>query len=343
MSAFTLGGDLVHYEVLGRGRQVIFVHGWVGSWRYWIPTLQQVQAKYRVYALDLFGFGDSSKNPAKYSLEQQVELLADFLRELGVPKAAFVGHGLGALVVAEFARRYPDRVARVMLVSLPLFDTGDLDHRTPPAPRPAAAPNRSLLGAAGSPLSAPTIPTMSASMRAALLEAARAQAEPSAATTIAARPAGLVLEREATGEYRLQNPLAALLADAETLLGRAFKRSEPEYDKLNLDVIKTDGRAIRESATTFSAGRMVDTLRLLPMPAAVLHGLDDPIIPPPPDAAWNYITTDKEHLLLAAPLPGVRHFPMLEYDLFAQLLVDFLDAPDISRLEIKERWRRRTR
>ncbi|MCK7519753.1 MAG: hypothetical protein MZV64_19525 [Ignavibacteriales bacterium] len=31
---------IVHYEVLGRGRPVIFLHGWVGSWKYWIASMQ---------------------------------------------------------------------------------------------------------------------------------------------------------------------------------------------------------------------------------------------------------------------------------------------------------------
>ena len=329
MSAFTSGGDLVHYEVLGRGRQVILVHGWVGSWRYWIPTLQTLQAKYRVYALDLFGFGDSGKNPARYTLAQQVELLAEFVRELGVPKAAFVGHGLGALAVAEFARRYPDRVARLMLVSAPLLDPGDLDRRTPVQPA-SATPVGALANAASSHAAA-TVMSPNAAMRAALLESvgARPQADSAipASTVTSAAP----------------NPLAALLSDVDGLLGKAFKRSEPEFDKLQIDVIKADARAVHESTRGYDAGRTVDTLRLLSIPTAVVHGLDDPIIPPPQDVVWNYVTADKENLLVPIPLPGVRHFPMLEYDRFSKLLSDFLDAPDISKLEIKERWRRRTR
>ena len=40
MSIVTLESELIHYEVLGRGRPLIFLHGWVGSWRYWIPAMQ---------------------------------------------------------------------------------------------------------------------------------------------------------------------------------------------------------------------------------------------------------------------------------------------------------------
>jgi pimeloyl-ACP methyl ester carboxylesterase len=324
LSAFTSGGDLVHYEVLGRGRQVILVHGWVGSWRYWIPTLQTLQAKYRVYALDLFGFGDSSKNPARYTLAQQVDLLTEFLRELGVPKAAFVGHGLGALVVAEFARRFPDRVARMMLVSAPLLDPGDLERRAAaPAqtPNPAGTmrPPTSPAGMAG------MVSSPSAAQRAALMESVGAGSG-AGATPVEA-----------------QNPLAALLGDAETLLGKAFRRSEPEYDKLAVDVAKTDTRAITVSALGYDAGRMADTLRHVQMPTAVVHGLDDPIVPLPGEAVWQYVAGERDNMMLAIPMPGMRHFPMLEYDRFPKLLSDFLDAPDISKLEIKERWRRRTR
>ena len=93
MSAITIGGELIHYEVLGRGRPVILLHSWVGSWRYWVPTMQNLQLKYRVYALDLHGYGDSSKNPQKYSIDNQVKLVGDFMSAMAIPKAAFVGHG----------------------------------------------------------------------------------------------------------------------------------------------------------------------------------------------------------------------------------------------------------
>src|SRR5690349_1061818 len=125
MSAIRLGEDLIHYEVLGRGRPVILLHSWVGSWRYWVPTMQQLSLKYRVYALDLYGYGDSVKNPKKYSLEHQVQLLDDFMTQLGIPKTALIGHGLGAMVVVEYARRFADRVPRLLLVEAPLFDPGN--------------------------------------------------------------------------------------------------------------------------------------------------------------------------------------------------------------------------
>lgn len=120
MSAILIDSSIVHYEVLGRGRPVIFLHGWVGSWRYWISSMQVTSTSYRAYALDLWGFGDTVHNPAHYTLEKQSMLLERFLNEMGIGKIALVGHGLGALVGMNFATRLPQSVDRMMAVSCPL-------------------------------------------------------------------------------------------------------------------------------------------------------------------------------------------------------------------------------
>ena len=123
MSAIIIDDEVVHYEVLGRGRPLIFVHGWLGSWRDWIPTMQALSAEYRTYALDLWGFGDTGKSPERYTLDGQSELIHRFMEHMGILKAAFVGHGLGGAVVVRFARRYPDWAGRSMGVCVPLRGT----------------------------------------------------------------------------------------------------------------------------------------------------------------------------------------------------------------------------
>ena len=123
MSVVSLESDLIHYEVLGRGRPIIFLHGWVGSWRYWIPTMQAASISFRTYALDLWGFGDTAKRPEKYALEQQAILLNAFMDEMGIGKIALVGHGMGALVALTFIQQYPALVDRMVLTGLPLEDS----------------------------------------------------------------------------------------------------------------------------------------------------------------------------------------------------------------------------
>lgn len=119
MSAILLQDELVHYEVLGRGRPVVFLHGWVGSWRYWIPSMQAASISFRAYALDLWGFGDTARNPGNYCAEGQAALLRLFLDELGIGRVALVGHGLGAIVALLYTASQPERVDRVMCAGLP--------------------------------------------------------------------------------------------------------------------------------------------------------------------------------------------------------------------------------
>ena len=120
MSVVLLDDAIVHYEVLGRGRPVIFLHGWVGSWRYWISSMQVTSTSYRAYALDLWGFGDTAQRPERYPIQKQTELVRSFLDEMGIGKIALIGHGLGASVALNFTATYKEIVDRVMLVNCPL-------------------------------------------------------------------------------------------------------------------------------------------------------------------------------------------------------------------------------
>ena len=68
---------------------------------------------FRAYAIDLWGFGDTAKEPEKYLLNQQTTLLDNFLSEMGIGKIAIVGHGLGAVIGLLFAERFPQRFFNV--------------------------------------------------------------------------------------------------------------------------------------------------------------------------------------------------------------------------------------
>jgi len=118
MSAIFIDGQLAHYEVIGRGKPIIFLHSWIGSWRYWVPTMQVVSQFNRAYAIDFWGFGESAKNK-NYSIKMQTELLHSFFEKIGLFQCTVVGHGLGALVAAEFSRSFPDFVDKLMLIAYP--------------------------------------------------------------------------------------------------------------------------------------------------------------------------------------------------------------------------------
>lgn len=328
MSAINISGELIHYEVLGRGRPVVLIHSWLGSWRYWVPTMQNLQLKYRVYALDLHGFGDTSKNPQKYSLDNQVRLLLDFMQAMAIPKAAIIGHGLGAWLTAEFGRLYPDMAPRVMLISAPLYEIPNLDKRARPGRVSPLTNNRA----------APETTIMNSTMRTALAERMRAAGSASLLETTELRAA--------SGDSTRYNPLNNVIGSAtpESLLQRCFKRSDPLYSKMELDLPKTDARVLRASANEFDAGRVLDAVWLLQMPTVVVHGQDDKIIEKPGERVWDYTTFEKEDKLIPVELPDVGHFPMLEFDRFNRLVNEFLEIDDIARFTPPGvRWKRQYR
>lgn len=121
MSITTIGQHLVHYEALGRGQPLIFIHGWLGSWRYWWPAMQALSTHNRTFALDLWGFGDSTKASEKYSLSDNVTLLEEFVQRLGIASpAVIVGHGIGAAVALRYTLRNPQQVVRLATVAFPI-------------------------------------------------------------------------------------------------------------------------------------------------------------------------------------------------------------------------------
>jgi pimeloyl-ACP methyl ester carboxylesterase len=122
MSAIIIDGKIVHYEVLGRGKPIIFLHGWVGSWRYWIPAMQSASNSYRAYAIDLWGYGESAKDKNCYPLEEQANLIDQFMDAMGIGKVALVAHGLGAAAALLFAAKNALVVDRTMVISPPILE-----------------------------------------------------------------------------------------------------------------------------------------------------------------------------------------------------------------------------
>lgn len=122
MSITTIGNHLIHYEVLGRGQPLIFIHGWLGSWRYWWPSMQAMSAQHRSFAFDLWGFGDSSKVPDCYTVDAYVAMIDQFIDQLGVARPVYIiGHSLGAAIGLRYTLKHPENVEKLVSIALPVI------------------------------------------------------------------------------------------------------------------------------------------------------------------------------------------------------------------------------
>ena len=277
MSAVVIDGGLVHYEAFGRGKPVLFLHGWLGSWRYWMSTMEAISDKHRTFALDLWGFGDSDKTRQRFQIQDYVDLVARFVENRGMEdsRITMIGHALGAAVTLQYAREYPERVDKLMAISLPMS---------------------------------------SDSINQKLLDPGSAGSGSVVSKMMWWRQPQLVLHKEVQGEIEKTNE-------------QAISTSLQSVQAMNRDLpMENRVRQVGQEGKIFLA----------------VFGEKDDVIDPTP---LRDLERNGSQNIRPIGLIESRHFPMLdEASKFQRLLKDFLDVKDdLSVLELKEEWRRRTR
>lgn len=110
------------------GNPIVLCHGWpenAFSWRYQIPAL--VEAGYHVIVPNQRGYGNSScpTEVTAYDIEHLSGDLIALLDHYGYKDATFVGHDWGAMVVWGLALLHPNRVNKVINLSLPYQERGE--------------------------------------------------------------------------------------------------------------------------------------------------------------------------------------------------------------------------
>ena len=112
-------GITLHYAERGfetGGTPILFLHGYVDSWRSFEPVMTVLPAGRWILAPDQRGHGNSDKPDGGYSEEDFTEDLLAFLDALQVRRVHLVGHSMGSLIAQSFAALNPGRVEKLILV-----------------------------------------------------------------------------------------------------------------------------------------------------------------------------------------------------------------------------------
>jgi pimeloyl-ACP methyl ester carboxylesterase len=128
-----VNGERLHLIDRGQGKMLVLLHGNGSAVEDFAVSglIERAAAKHRVIAFDRPGFGHSSRSARRLAQpEEQADLLAAALRQLGVERAVIFGHSWGTLVALALAVRHPDLVAALVLASGYYF----------PTPRPDVVP-----------------------------------------------------------------------------------------------------------------------------------------------------------------------------------------------------------
>jgi pimeloyl-ACP methyl ester carboxylesterase len=107
-------GVEIGYDDVGTGMPVAFVHGFPHNRTLWAPQVSALVDRARCIALDLRGFGESSRN-GPFSIDQFADDLAMLLRSLGIERAVVAGLSMGGYIALAFWRRHREMVRALVL------------------------------------------------------------------------------------------------------------------------------------------------------------------------------------------------------------------------------------
>lgn len=116
-----VNGVRLHYASTGRGKLILFVHGFPEFWYAWRRQLEEFGRDHLAVALDMRGYNLSSK-PEGVEHYQAKHLIADILalvRHLGHERFTLVAHDWGGAVAWAFAAAHPECLERLVIVNAP--------------------------------------------------------------------------------------------------------------------------------------------------------------------------------------------------------------------------------
>ncbi len=113
----TLSNDVeIAYTENGDGAEtIIFIHGlgsYIPAWNRIIPELSK---KYRCIAIDLPGYGKSSKNPQSGLMTFYADVIHEFADALHIEKFNLAGHSMGGQISVVYALTWPEQINNLML------------------------------------------------------------------------------------------------------------------------------------------------------------------------------------------------------------------------------------
>lgn len=111
-----LDGHSTHYIEKGEGEAVILLHGYFLHSYLWNKNIDALAAKFKVYALDLWGFGYSTRQLMDYGYPLYASQVLKFMDAMKIQKASLIGQSFGGGACIFFSVQHRDRVKKLVLV-----------------------------------------------------------------------------------------------------------------------------------------------------------------------------------------------------------------------------------
>ena len=113
-----VGGERIHLIERGSGPPLLLVHGFPSNAAAWSAIVPRLEAERSMVALDMVGFGQSTRKPRRpMTGDAYADRLADLLERLALDHVDVAGLSWGGSVVQRLAARHPERVRRLVLLA----------------------------------------------------------------------------------------------------------------------------------------------------------------------------------------------------------------------------------
>jgi pimeloyl-ACP methyl ester carboxylesterase len=101
--------------ISSKNPNLIFLHGWGGSWQSWHPILERLKSDFNLYAPDLPGFGQEPISKP-YFLDDYVNFVTDFIKKNKIKNPILIGHSFGGAITSKIAIDKKISLSKIILV-----------------------------------------------------------------------------------------------------------------------------------------------------------------------------------------------------------------------------------
>lgn len=117
-SAVLPNGETLGYrETETEGRELLLIHGNLSSSKHWDVIMENFPEGYKIFAVDLRGFGNSSYHAPINSFKDFSDDIRLFAESVGLEKFDLAGWSAGGPVAMQFAADYPQYLGRLILMA----------------------------------------------------------------------------------------------------------------------------------------------------------------------------------------------------------------------------------
>ncbi len=108
----------------GKGsKTILFIHGLASYMPAWKKNISELKNNFRCIAVDLPGYGKSSKDDYPVSMDFYADVIISLIDKLNIEKIVIAGHSMGGHISIFTALKYPERVSSLVLASPAGFET----------------------------------------------------------------------------------------------------------------------------------------------------------------------------------------------------------------------------